>query len=506
MKVRIAIALSIVFLLAAAALQAQTYGAVLTPGQEVPATNSNGFGNATVTLDSTHTMLTVSLTVSKLTGPPTLSHIHKITAGQQTGPVVIDFMAPVNLINNKLNATFTITKAIGDDLVANLSQYYVNVHTAMNPGGEIRGALSPVSGVVTTFAGELRGTNEVPANSSTAVGAYFLTFDSSNLTLTWDVTSNVTNPILSHIHQQVAGVNGAVLINFATSASAFTNGRTKGSIQLDAATFANILANPAGFYVNVHSTQFPGGEVRGQIAAGNTNEFDIGVAGNVTNGIGQHFVTDVRVFNPSYDTPTVVLLEYFTAGLSANTNASATTVMNIAPRGCAVLDDIAGASFFNQTGTTGGIRVSSGGNLAVTSRIYNDLRSTGAGTFGQDFPGVPHANTLRRGAIPQLSNSGFRTNIGFFNPTSSPVVARLELRDNTGALLATTVVTLQALSQQQSSIGSYFSPVDLTGKANMVLTFDASAPIVAYGSIVDNTSSDQIAILAQADTGVATAP
>jgi Cu/Zn superoxide dismutase len=506
MKARLALALCVVFLLAAAVANAQTYGAVLTPGQEVPPTTSNGFGNATVTLDPTHTMLTVSMTVSKLTGPLTLSHIHKITPGQQTGPVVIDFMAAVNFLNNKLNATFTIPKTTGDDLVANLSQYYVNVHTAANPGGEIRGALSPVSGVVTTFAGELRGTNEVPPNSSTAVGAYFLTFDSSNLTLTWDVTSNVTNPTLSHIHQQAAGMNGSVIISFATSASAFTNGRTKGSIQLDAATFANILANPAGFYVNVHSMAFGGGEVRGQLSAGTTNEYDIGVAGNVTNGIGQHFVTDVRVFNPSYDTPYVALVEYFTAGLSANTNASATTVVNIAPRACAVLDDVAGAGFLNQTGTTGGMRVSAGSNLAVTSRIYNDLRSSGGGTLGQDFPGVPHANALRRGVIPQLSNSGFRTNVGFFNPNSSSVIVRLEVRDNTGAILGSTVTTLQALSQQQSSIGSYFNGVDLTNKANMIMTFDASAPIVAYGSIVDNTSSDQTAISAQLDSGVATAP
>src|SRR5258708_20561692 len=185
-----------------------------------------------------------------------------------------------------------------------------------------------------SFEGELRGSKEVPANSSTAVGAYFLTFDSSNLMLTWDVTSNVTNPTLSHIHQQVAGINGSVLINFATSASAFTNGRTKGSIQLDAATFANILANPVGFYVNVHSTTFPGGEIRGQLAAGNTNEFDIGVAGNVTNGIGQHFVTDVRAFNPSYDTPTVALFQYSASAPSPNTNPSPPTSLTPPPPCC----------------------------------------------------------------------------------------------------------------------------------------------------------------------------
>jgi hypothetical protein len=114
--------------------------------------------------------------------------------------------------------------------------------------------------------------------------------------------------------------------------------------------------------------------------------------------------------------------------------------------------------------------------------------------------------------LPQLSNhvteftSGYRTNIGFFNPNTAPVTVRLELRNSDGTLTASSLMTLQALSQQQNPIASYFSGGDITDAANLTLSFDASAPVVAYASVVDNVSANQIFVSAQEDVGVATVP
>jgi hypothetical protein len=498
-----------VFLLAAAGVQAQTYGVVMTGPQERPTpTTSTGWGNATVTFDSTRSNINVAITVKGLTSAINGAHIHEKATGSDVGNIVVGFTPLASFTNGKLTGTFPIDSAVAARLVANPGNFYMNVHTTVNPGGEIRGDLTPNSGQHITYAGELRGANETPPTSSTAVGAFFITIDTINKTLTWDVTSTVSSPILAHIHPGAAGVAGSPLITFATSASAFINGRTFGTTSiagLSDANFNALIATPQNFYVNVHSTGNPGGEIRGQLAPANEN--DLAVAGRVTNNLGQTFVTDARVFNPSYDAPVVALLEYFATGTSANTTATATKVVDIPARGTAVLDDIAGSSGFNITGT-GAIRVSSASNLVATSRIFLDLRPSGKGTFGQFVPSVKRANGLRRGVLTQLSNqsdlsSGSRTNIGFFNPNPTAVTVRLELRAADGTLLGQNTLTLQALSQQQSSIAGYFSGIaDLSNAQNLTLSIDASAPVDAYGSVIDNVATDQIFVGAQEDLGV----
>jgi CHRD domain len=387
--------------------------------------------------------------------------------------------------------------------------YYVNVHTAQNGGGEIRGQLA-ATGSTLYFAGELRGSNEVPPNSSTAVGAYFISLDANN-NLTYEInTGGLANPTASHIHGPggSAGNSVGVFIAIATSASAFQNGRLKGVIPgstistLNAANLTALRANPGDFYVNVHSTLDPGGEIRGQLTP--ASEADVAVAGKVTNGLGQNFVTDLRVFNPSFTSPVGALIEFFPAG-AANTNAAASTVANIPPRGTAIMNDVNGSTALNTTGT-GALRVSSSSSLVVTSRIYNDQTAAGKGTFGQFAPGSPRGLLLLRGVLPQLSNrsdltTGSRTNIGFFNPNADAATVRIEVRDETGTSLASAILSLAGLSQQQASIASYFPGVDLTSRPNLTLTFDSSLPIAAYGSVVDNVSSDQIFVVAQQDTG-----
>jgi hypothetical protein len=507
---RLSLALAFLILLSIPiAAHAQTFGAVLTPSQENPPTTSSGSGNATVTLDSGHTQIAVAMTITGLTGPVTLSHIHKAARGVN-GPVVIDFNPSVNLVGNKLNATFNITKQLGDDIAEHPDQFYVNVHTAANPTGEIRGQLSLTSDVI-RYAGELRGSNEVPPNSSTAVGAYYITIDPS-FNLTWEVNIGaLQNATLSHIHDGAAGTNGPILITFAASSSQFQNGRTFGTTSiagLNADTRQRLISQPSAFYVNVHSNQFPGGEIRGQLTP--AQEYEVAIAGRVTNALGQTFVTNLRVFNPNYDKSVGALLEYFAPNPPVAGTATSSLAVNIPPRGTAVFDDVNGPGGFNVPGT-GGIRVSSFSKLAVTSHIFNDLRSQQKGTIGQFVPAVKFENALRRGVLTQLSNrditqsvTGFRTNVGFFNPNNQTVTVRMELRDENAVLLGQGVVTLAPYAQVQNAVSGYFPTADVANKPNLSVSFDASAPVVGYASVVDNISSDQIFVSAQEDVGVNT--
>lgn len=503
------LALALTVGLVAASASAQTFGAVLTGSQEVPATTSPGTGNFTGTFDIPRTSMTVTLTVANLGSPISGFHIHEKAAGQPSGGIVINFQGlGGTFVNGKMTGTFPVAADVAARMIANPSNFYVNVHTNQFPSGAIRGDLAVTSGGTITYAADLRGTNEVPPNASTAHGSAFVTIDTLTNTLSWEVVeSGIVTPTLSHIHGLAsAGTNAGVLINFATSPSDFSNGRTKGSISIATLApdkLAALQLDPTQFYVNVHSSAFPGGEIRGQLAV--ASEYDVPVVGHVTNGLGQTFATDLRVFNPSYDNSINTLLEYFAGGTTPNTNASQSMSVTIPARGTAAIDDVTGASGLDVSGI-GAMRVSGISNLVVTSRIYADLRNSGKGTFGQFAAGFPRSAALRRGALPQLSNrsdlsAGSRTNLGFFNPTNQLVTVRLELRDAAGGVVASTLLLLQPLTQQQNSIGSYFPT--LADAANLTLTFDASAPIVTYASVVDNVSTDQIFVFAQEDTGVA---
>lgn len=494
----------------------QTLGAVLTASQEVPATTTPGYGNATVTFDSTHTNVTVTITVANLGSPINNFHIHEAPAGV-SGNVVVDLIGLGGVFTD---GTMTVTVPIAADvaarMLANPSGFYVNVHTNANPGGAIRGQLANVSGGPVTYAAELRGSKEVPSNNSQAFGSAFVMIDPNAGTIAWEVSSSgIVAPTLSHIHRGNSSVAGPVIINFATTASQIVGGRTSGYTAISAQQAAayqasdlpllSVPATAVNYYVNLHSGAVPAGEIRGQLVP--ANEYEIPIAGRVTNGQLQTFVTDVRIFNPSFQNSTVALIEFFPTGGATTGTATNAMVVQLNSRATVVLDDIAGLSGLNVGGALGGLRVSSAAQLAVTSRIYADLRTSGKGTLGQFVPAQNRTAALRRGVLPQLSNrsdlsSGYRTNVGFFNPNLAFVTVRLDLRDAGGTSLGTNTITLAPFAQQQNGIGVYFPGVDLSNAQNLTLSFDAAAPVFGYAAVNDNVSADSSFVAALPDVGL----
>ena len=110
------------------------FHANLEPFQEVPPKNSTGSGEALVTLDTSTKLLSYTVTFDGLTGPATAAHFHGPAAKGANAGVVVPFSAPVT---SPYHGTATLT----DDQIKDLEagNWYVNVHTAANPGGEIRG-------------------------------------------------------------------------------------------------------------------------------------------------------------------------------------------------------------------------------------------------------------------------------------------------------------------------------------------------------------------------------
>ena len=112
--------------------------AALTSGKEVPAQvvkNPNGHGLFKGTL--TGSTLRWKLTFTKLTGPAIMAHIHMGAVGK-SGGVVVTLCAVA--CKSGVTGTATISPALKTAFRKHL--LYVNVHTAKNPNGEIRGQLA----------------------------------------------------------------------------------------------------------------------------------------------------------------------------------------------------------------------------------------------------------------------------------------------------------------------------------------------------------------------------
>jgi hypothetical protein len=259
MKRIIAAAFAAMVVLAPVIARADTvFIANLTGGQEVPPTGSTATGTATLTLNTAETNIHISITVNNFTNAITASHVHKAMFGQNgsvqfsigafTGTIDADWAAP--------------TAANVADLRGN--RLYVNVHSTVFPGGEIRGQ-ARLHGAM-TFGANLTQAQEVPPTGSAGTGYADLTLDNSlNLHLELSATGLSSTISASHIHKGAVGVNGAVVFNI----GAFS-GTTSVDFILTPAQRDEILAGL--YYVNIHTANFPGGEIRGQI--GNASAAD----------------------------------------------------------------------------------------------------------------------------------------------------------------------------------------------------------------------------------------
>jgi CHRD domain len=104
----------------------------LSAKNEVPPNASTAVGTARVWLDGMTLKWTV--TYSGTTGPVTAGHFHGPAAPGANAGVMVPFTGSMA---SPIEGSATLTQAQVDQLKAGM--WYVNLHTAANPGGEIRG-------------------------------------------------------------------------------------------------------------------------------------------------------------------------------------------------------------------------------------------------------------------------------------------------------------------------------------------------------------------------------
>ncbi|MBZ9863671.1 CHRD domain-containing protein [Mesorhizobium sp. CA12] len=131
-----ALAVSTAFLLASPAMAEMVkYKATLDGSQQSPPVTTKGKGTATLTFDTTSKKLSWNVKYSGLSGPAVGAHIHgPADMGANADPVI-----PFKKLKSPIKGSATLTDAQAADLEA--GKYYVNVHTAKNKDGEIRGQI-----------------------------------------------------------------------------------------------------------------------------------------------------------------------------------------------------------------------------------------------------------------------------------------------------------------------------------------------------------------------------
>ena len=109
----------------------------LAASQEVPPNGSQGTGTVVTTLDKSTRTLKWTVSYSGLSGPVTAGHFHGPAAPGTNAGVVVPFTGSMA---SPIQGQQVLTEAQMADLVA--GKWYANLHTAANPGGEIRGQVT----------------------------------------------------------------------------------------------------------------------------------------------------------------------------------------------------------------------------------------------------------------------------------------------------------------------------------------------------------------------------
>ncbi len=264
------------------------FTAHLSGDNEIPAVDSEGSGFTSVTVSEDGTSLDFRLYVNGL-DEVTQAHIHVGSETENGGVTAFLFgFADPPVAADGLLAEGTITEddliEIEDEFDGTMEQLielmeagntYVNVHTTDNPDGEIRDQLRPAA---FNLKADLSGSSEVPPVTTSGTGLTALAIDSSQMSVDFNlITYGLVDVTQAHIHIGPPGVNGPVvafLFGFAdppvTRDGILAQGTLTESdlipvVDVFDGTMETLLDHlRAGTaYVNVHTVENPGGEIRG---------------------------------------------------------------------------------------------------------------------------------------------------------------------------------------------------------------------------------------------------
>jgi len=231
----------------------EVYTASLTGAQETTPVASTATATGWLELNPVTRALRGELQGSGLTA--TAAHVHTGSFGTNGGIAI-----PLEDHGGHGHYTVPANTVLTEAQVASLRAggLYFNMHTAANPGGEIRGQIGR-----RILLADASGAQEVPANASTATGRGSVVYDPATRAIQGSLAISGMTAAAAHIHSGVAGVNGGIVVTLAETAAGSGVWAVPANTVLTADQAKALLGG--GLYFNAHSAAFTGGEIRGQI-------------------------------------------------------------------------------------------------------------------------------------------------------------------------------------------------------------------------------------------------
>jgi hypothetical protein len=231
--------------------------AYLTVDAEKTGVTGSPTGTGVATLSLEGNKVSWLVTYKGLGSSATLAHIHGFTNTTASANVKQGFANPSGT-NGVIMGSATITEDIRTNILNGLT--YVNVHTANNGSGEIRGQI-----LRSKYIATLNGANEKPSAITTAgTGAATIWLVGNELKYNVSFANLTSNATASHIHGRADTNNTASVILGFTGVPSATSGTFSGVTLSDTVTRSAIVDGLA--YVNIHTANNPTtGEIRGQL-------------------------------------------------------------------------------------------------------------------------------------------------------------------------------------------------------------------------------------------------
>lgn len=235
-------------------LNLAAYFTALSGAQENPPVLTVSEGNANFIVNVSSGQITGSVSTTDLTA--NVAHIHTGEPGIN-GPIIIPLTqtaAGSGVWTVPPNTTLSSAQLTA----LNAGGLYVNVHSDLYPGGQIRGQIGR-----TTLTTKLVGSQENPPTPSTATGTGTFSVDPLTRALSARVVTSGITATAAHIHAGAVGVNAPVAVGFVQTAPGSGIWAPPANTILTPEQYQSFVSG--GTYFNVHSSAFPGGEIRGQI-------------------------------------------------------------------------------------------------------------------------------------------------------------------------------------------------------------------------------------------------